>query len=66
MCETETLPVTTAQVVDILNAMHWVIAPYHEDDPTLSDHPHIKELADSYNRLLDSFSQAYTHSFEPI
>jgi inorganic pyrophosphatase len=62
----DTFPIPVSQIVDILNAMHWVIAPYHEDDPTFSDHPHIKELAENYNRLLELFSKAYSHTFTPF
>jgi hypothetical protein len=46
-----------------LNAMHWMICPYTTDDlgtslhlAELDDAPHIYELAQSYNKLIEQFA----------
>jgi hypothetical protein len=62
----ETLQIPASQIADILFSMHWVISPYYDADPFFADHPHIKELAENYNRLLNLFSQAYNHTLKPF
>jgi hypothetical protein len=50
-------------LIEALNAMHWVIAPY-ADYETFDDYPHIKSLACSYNSMLESLeSKGFDHTF---
>ena len=53
------------EVVNALDAMHWCIAPYLDND-SLKDLPWIQNLIKSYNDLARSLPSPWDLQYEPI
>jgi hypothetical protein len=44
------IELTEDEYIRLMDAILWVLGPY-TDEPDLSDHPHLAELAECYNDL---------------
>jgi len=52
-------------ITETLSSIYWNISPY-QDHPDLDDHPHILELANTYNKILKEISDTCSHDFPPF
>lgn len=56
-------PIDLLKLMQLLDAIVWTVKPYYDSDNSLEDFPWLRELAESYNSIVDSISKTHSHSY---